>query len=82
MFLLDILGICFEGVRGSLLFFICCDIVVLVFGEEPSFCPTCLLCQHFGDSFCFVFVLSLFWVLRLLSNFAKVYFYVLLIFLI
>ena len=57
MFLLDILGICFEGVRDSLLLLICCYVVVLVFGEEPSFCPTCLLCQHFGDSFCFVFVL-------------------------
>ena len=56
MFLLDILGICFEGVRDSLLLLICCYIVVLVFGEEPSFCPTCLFCQHFWDSFCFVFV--------------------------
>ena len=52
MFSLDILGICFEGVRDSLLLLICCYIVVLVFGEEPSFCPICLLCQHFGDSFC------------------------------
>ena len=56
MYLLDIVGICFEGVRDSLLLLICCYIVVLVFGEEPSFSPTCLLCQHFWDSFCFVFV--------------------------
>ena len=34
MFLLDILGICFEGTKDSLLLFICCDIVLLVFGEE------------------------------------------------
>ena len=56
MYLLDIVGICSEGVRDSLLLLICCYIVVLVFGEEPSFSPTCLLCQHFWDSFCFVFV--------------------------
>ena len=38
----------FEGVRDSLsLLFICCYIVVLVFGAEPFFSPTCLLCQHF-----------------------------------
>ena len=48
MYLLDIVGICFEGVRDSLLLLlICCYIVVLVFGAEPSFSPTCLLCQHF-----------------------------------
>ena len=48
MYLLDIFGICFEGVRDSLLLLlICCYIVVLVFGAEPSFWPTCLLCQHF-----------------------------------
>ena len=61
MFLFDILGICFEGVRDFLLFFICCYIVVLVFGEEPFFCPTCLLCQYFWDSFCLVFVFVFFW---------------------
>ena len=82
MYLLDIVGICFEGVRDSLLLLICCYIVVLVFGEEPSFSPTCLLCQHFWDSFCFVFVFFLFWVLLLLSSFVEVYFLVLLIFLI
>ena len=43
MFVLDILGICFEGVRNSLLLLICCYIVLLVFGEKPSFGPTCLL---------------------------------------
>ena len=57
MFLYDILGICFEGVRDPLLLLICCYIVVWVFGEEPSLCPTCLLCQYFWDSFCFVLVL-------------------------
>ena len=45
--LLDIVGIRSEGVKDSLLLRICCYIVVLVFGEEPSFSPTCLLCQHF-----------------------------------
>ena len=73
MYLLDIVGIYFEGVRDSLLLLICCYTVVLVFGEEPSFSPTCLLCQHFWDSFCFVF-LFFFWVLLLLSSFVEVYF--------
>ena len=80
--LLDILGICFEGARDSLLLLICCYIVLLVFGEEPSFCPTCLLCQHFLDSFCFVFVFCLNLGALLLWSFAEVCFFVLLIFLI
>ena len=72
----DIVGVYFEGVRDSLLLLLfCCYIVVLVFGAEPSFSPTCLLCQHFGDSFCFMFVFFLFWVLLLLSSFVEVYFF-------
>ena len=78
--LFDILGICFERVRDSLLLLICCYIVLLVFGEEPSFGPTCLF--SYLDSFCFVFVFCLFWVLLLLWSFAEVCFFVLLIFLI
>ena len=41
----------------------------LVFGGEPSFCPTCLLCLHSLDCsvLCSCF---LFWVLLLLSSFA------------
>ena len=84
MYLLDIVGICFEGVRDSwLLFLICCYIVVLVFGAEPSFSPTCLLCQHFWGFVLFCVRVFLFWVLLLLSSFVEVYcFLVLLIFLI
>ena len=67
--LLDIFGICFEGVRDwvrdSLLIIICCHIILVVFGEEPFFGPICILCQHFLDLFCFVFVFCLFWVLLL-----------------
>ena len=46
--LFDVLGICFEGVRDYLLLRICCLFVVLVFGKEPSFGSTCLLCPFFG----------------------------------
>ena len=82
MFLLDILGTCFEGTRDPLLPLICCYIVLLVFGEA-FFCPTCLLCQHFLDSFCFVFVFFLGggWLLFLWS-FAEACFCVSFIFLI
>ena len=77
MYLLDIVGICFEGVRDSwLLLLMCCYIVVLVFGAEPSFSPTCLLCQHFWGFVLFcVRVFFLFWVLLLLSSFVEVYFF-------
>ena len=76
--LLDIVGICFEGVRDSLLLlFIGCYIVVLVFGAEPSFSPTCLLCQHFWGFvlFCVRVFFFCFWVLLLLSSFVEVYFF-------
>ena len=40
MYWLDIVGLCLEGVRDSwLLAFSCSIVVVVVFGDEPSFCP-------------------------------------------
>ena len=59
MFCLDVAGVCFKGVRYSLLF-LRCSFVVWVFGEKPSFGPTCLLCLHYLDSLCSLFVLFVF----------------------
>ena len=63
MFLFDVLGICFEGVRDFLLL-LCCYFVVLVFGKELSFGPTCLLCLHSLDALSFLFVFVIFLVFR------------------
>ena len=78
MFLLDILGF-FEGARDSLLLLICCYIVVLVFGEEPSLGPTCLF--WIRSVLCSCFFLGGGGLL-LLSSFAGFCFFVLFIFLI
>ena len=59
MFLFHVLGLSFEGVRDSFvassLFLLC-----LVFGTQPSFGPTCLLCLHSLDSLSSLFELFLF----------------------
>ena len=64
MFLFHVLGLSFEGVRDSLLLLIC-FLLCLVFGTQPSFGPTCLLCLHCLDSlsslFEFFFVFLLVW---------------------
>ena len=56
MFLSHVLGLSFEGVRDSFvasyLFLLC-----LVFGTQPSFGPTCLLCLHSLDSLSSLFEL-------------------------
>ena len=70
MFSFDVLGICFERVRGSLLLLISCYFLVLVFGKEPSFGPTCLLCLHSLDSLSFLFVFVLFLVFLLVWGFS------------
>ena len=54
MYWLDIVGLCLEGVRDSWLLVLSCSIVILVFGDEPSFCPIFPGYLHFWDSFCFV----------------------------
>ena len=84
MYLLDIVGICSEGVRDSLLLLICCYIVVLVFGEEPSFLSNLSLVPAFLGFvlFCVRVFFFFFWVLLLLPSFVEVYFLVFLIFLI
>ena len=63
MFLLNVVGICFKGVRESLSFHCC--FVVLVFGQEPSFGPICLLCLYSLDLLSSLFVLFLFYVFLL-----------------
>ena len=60
-FAFDVLAICVEGVRDSLLLLICSDFVVLVFGKEPSFGPTCLLCLHSLYLLSFLSVFPFFW---------------------
>ena len=65
IFWLDVVGICFQGVRYSLLLLRCCCFVVWVFGKEPSFGPTCLLCLHSLDLLCSLFVFFLFCVFLL-----------------
>ena len=59
MFLFHVLGLSFEGIRDYLLLLIYL-FLCLVFGTQPSFGPTCLLCLHSLDSLSSLFELFFF----------------------